>query len=293
MQCFTSTTATSEAHTIILKCPNKYCDLDYFPTFLLKCCIDQLIHPITTIINMSIQDGVVPDDFKQAMVNLLIEKLNLGEKNLLKNYSHISKMSFLSIVLEKVIANRIHDHISSQHLSNVLQSTYKRFHSTEKALLKIHNDIIICNMDNGKLTAFIMLDLYAAFDTIDHDILLQRLHRHFAISDTAFLSFSSYLSNRYQRINISGSRSCPKYIPFGVPQGSVLGPVLFSLYTTSLGRVITIRNINLITYMLNSRNFVSLSPTDTHTSKSTVTALLTSRRGGNHVNLSLMSIKLI
>ena len=92
-------------------------------------------------------------------------------------------------------------------------------------------------MDNGKLTVLTLLDLSAAFDTVDHDILLQRLHRHFGISDTALLWFSSHLFNRYQTINISDSCTCPKYIPFGVQQDLSLSSVLFSLYTTSLSRV--------------------------------------------------------
>ena len=83
-----------------------------------------------------------------------------------------------------------------QHLSKDIQSAYKRYHWTEMALLKIHNDIV-CNMDTSKCTALTLLDRSAAFDTTDHDIPLQRLHRHFGISDTALLWFSSYLSDRY------------------------------------------------------------------------------------------------
>ena len=141
------------------------------------------------------------------------------------------------------------------------------------ALLKIPNDIV-CNINNGKLTALNLLDLSAAFGIIDHHF-LQRLHRHFGISGAAFLWFGSYLSNRAQRINIPGSRSCPKFIPFGVPQGSVLGPVLFSLYTTSPSRFIINLNINHHLYADDTQVYISLSPTDTHTSISTVNDCLT------------------
>ena len=91
------------------------------------------------------QSGVVPQDFKQALVNPLIKK-----QTLCKNY--LRNLSFLSKILEKVVVNRLHEHIYNHHLSNDLQSAYKRFHSTETALLKIHNDIVD-NMDNGKVTA--------------------------------------------------------------------------------------------------------------------------------------------
>ena len=118
-------------------------------------------------------------------------------------------------------------HIYKHHLSNYLQSAYKRFHSIETDLLKIHNDIVDTT-DNGKVTALTLLDISAAFDKICHLILLQRLHRHVGIFGTGLRWFQSYFSDRHQSINIFGTISCPQDLPFGVPQGSVLGPVLFS-----------------------------------------------------------------
>ncbi len=125
-------------------------------------------------------------------------------------------------------------HTIEEHLlSNHVQSAYKRFHFTETALLKIHNDIqpVVCNMDNGKVTALILLDLSAAFDTIDYSTLLERLQGHFGISGTVFHWFKSYISNRQQRVHIDGSLSCPQYLHFGVPQGSLLGSYLVFFYT--------------------------------------------------------------
>ena len=99
-------------------------------------------------------------------------------RNEFKNYRPISNLSFLSKILEKIVAKRLNAHIEEQLLSNHVQSAYKRFHSTETALLKIHNDII-CNMDNGKVTALTILDMSAAFDTIDHSTLLEWRFWHF------------------------------------------------------------------------------------------------------------------
>ena len=128
--------------------------------------------------------GVVPREFKQALVNPLIKKQTLC-KNYLKNYHPISNLSFLSVkILENVVANRLHEHIYNHNLSIDLQSAYKRFHSTETALLKIHN-YIVDNVDNGKFTALTLLDRSVAFDTIGHLILLQRHRRYFGISDPA------------------------------------------------------------------------------------------------------------
>ena len=171
LQSFTPAT-TNEVLIIIKKYPNKSCDLDPFPTLLLKSCIDQLIFPITTILNLSMHSGVVPRDIKQALVNSLIKKQTLC-KNYLKNYrpSPISLFcqkywkKWLLIIAFMNIFTTITYHI------NDLQSAYKRFHSTETGLLKIHNDIVD-NMDNGKVTTLTLLDLSAAFDTIDNLILL-------------------------------------------------------------------------------------------------------------------------
>ena len=134
-------------------------------------------------------------------------------------------------------------HIEKQLLSNHVQSAYKRFHSTETALLKIHNDII-CNMDNGKVTALTLLYLSAAFDTIDYSTLLERLYGHFVISGTVFQWFKSYISNRQQRVHIYSSLSCTQYLHCGVPQASVLGPFLFCLYTTSISQIITNHDVS-------------------------------------------------
>ena len=169
MNQFTPTT-TSEVRSIILKSTHASCDLDPFPTRLLKHYIDYLIVPITAIINLSMQDGVVPHDFKQALVTHLIKK-KTHCRNEFKNYRPISNLIFLSKILERVVAKRLNVHIEEQLLSNQVQSAYKRFHSTETALLKIHNDMI-CNMNNGKVTALTLIYLSAAFDTIDHSTLL-------------------------------------------------------------------------------------------------------------------------
>ena len=159
-------------------------------------------------------------------------------------------------------------------MSNHVQSAYKRFHSTETAVLKIHNDII-CNMDNGKVTALTLLDLSAAFDTIDHSTLLERLYGDFGISGTVFQWFKSYISNRQQRVHIDGSLSCPQDVRFGVPQGSVLGPFLFCLYTTSISQIITTHDVSHHMYADDTQVYLELSQSDTHKSISSLSGCLT------------------
>ena len=115
----------------------------------------------------------------------------------------------------------------------------------------------------------------AAFDTIDHLILLQRLRRHFGISGTALRWFKSCVSDRYQSINISGTLSCPQHLPFGVSQGFVIGPVLFSLYTTSLSQVITNHNLSHHLYADDTQVYISLSQPNAQESVSTLSDCLT------------------
>ena len=177
----------------------------------------------------------------------------------------ISNLSFLSKILEKIVAKRLNAHIEEHLLSNHVQSAYKRFHSTETALLKIHNDII-CNMDNGKVTALTLLDLSAAFDTIDHSTLLERLHVHFGISGTVFQWFKSYISNRQQRVHIDGMRH------FGVPQGSVLGPFLFCLCQSVM---INTHDVSHHMYADDTQVYIELSQSDTHKSISSLSDCLT------------------
>ena len=185
-----------------------------------------------------------------------------------------TNLSFLSKILEKIVAKRLNAHIEEHLLSNHVQSAYKRFHSTETALLKIHNDII-CNMDNGKVTALTLLDLSASFDTIDHATLLERLHGHFGISGTVMQWFKSYISNRQQHVHIDGSLSCPQDVHFGVPQGSVLGPFLFCLYTTSISKIITTHDVSHQMYGDDTQVYIELSQSDTHKSISSLSDCLT------------------
>ena len=119
-----------------------------------------------------------------------------------------------------------------------LQSAYRKFHSSETALLYVQNDIL-ASLDAGHSTALLLLDLSAAFDTIYHSILTHRLQHWFGISSTALNLLSSFLSDRFQTVITPASKSNPVLLEYGVPQGSVLGPLLYSLYTTPLHSIIS------------------------------------------------------
>ena len=120
-------------------------------------------------------------------------------------------------------------HLNRYNLFSSFQSVYRPGHSTETALLKVVNDLLLA-MDEGKLSVLVLLDLSAAFDTIDHDILLHRLQYVFDIQGTVLPWFRSYLTKRFQTVSIQGTHSDPIELCCDVPQGSVLGPILFILY---------------------------------------------------------------
>ena len=135
------------------------------------------------MVNMSLSQGIFPSYFKTAHVSPLLKRPSLSSEDM-KNYRPVSNLSFISKITEKVVANRLHSHLHVSGTSNSFQSAYKKLHSTETALLKIHNDIVGA-MDKGRVTALTLLDLSAAFDMIDHKILLHRLQSWFGITGSA------------------------------------------------------------------------------------------------------------
>ena len=234
----TSFSAVSELYirTILNKSAPKTCDLDPIPTPLLFECLDIVLPSLTKIVNDSLLSGIFPDVHKSALVTPLLKKPNL-DPNDLKNFRPVSNLSFVSKLIEKVVLSQLSSHLNANHLFNPLQSAYRAGHSTETALVKIVNDLLLA-LDQGKISLLTLLDLSAAFDTIDHGILLDRLQSVFGVRGSALNWFTSYLSRRTQTVSINSASSDPALVHFGVPQGSVLGPVLFVLYTSPLSDII-------------------------------------------------------
>ena len=235
LNCFSSVTLQEIRH-IILKAPSKSCELDPLPSWQLKECVDELSPIVTSIVNASLNHAIVPLSLKTALIRPLLKKSGL-DKEVLKNYRPVSNLSFISKVLEKVVAKRLDDHMLDNNLYSSVQSAYRERHSTETALLKVQSDILTA-LDSGSGAVLLMLDLSAAFDTIDHGILLSRLNSLYGISGDALDWFKSYLSNRVQRVIIGDTVSECKNLNFGVPQGSVLGPKIYCMYTKPISDII-------------------------------------------------------
>ena len=155
------------------------------------------------------------------------------------------------------MAKQLNNYVDSEGLPNVNQSTYRRLHSTESALLKIQNDIA-ASMDSGKAVALTLLDLSAASTLLTNLILFNSLRDWFGADSTVLRWIKSYLSNRKQKVKLSNSFSDAFSLPYGVPQGSVLGPLLFTLYTTPLSNIISNFNVTHNLYADDTQIYLAL-----------------------------------
>ena len=200
--------------------------MDYIPTSLLLACKPVFSRLICRLTNLSFTQGCFPSSFKLASITPLLKKPNL-DKSLPANYRPTSNLNTISKILERLFLARFQPFISSSPNFNQFQSAYRRHHSTETAILSTL-DNIFHSIDNGKSTLLVSLDLSAAFDTIDHCILIKRLETSFGVSATVLSWLSSYLTDRQQSVSVGGHSSPFLVCDSGVPQGSVLGPILFN-----------------------------------------------------------------
>ena len=177
----------------------------------------------------------LPTAFKEGRILPKINKISLDKD--FSNYHPVRKLPFLSKALERVASIQVRDYLSTNQLYPRFLSAYREFHSTESALLRVHNDILR-TIDQKKEVILVLLDLSAAFHTIDHDILINRLKNKYGFTGTVLRWFESYIRECSQKVILGKAESNSQLIKTGVAQGSVLGPLLFILYFAPLEDVI-------------------------------------------------------
>ncbi len=184
---------------------------------------------------MPLQDGYVPNAWKDAHLLLILKKHRL--EALFENFRPVNNLSFVSKIAERAVVGQLLDHSENNAPLPTNQSAYRRFHSIETALVKVQNDILM-SMDQREVTLLVLLDLSAAFDTVDHEIMLEILKSCFGVNGGALGWIKSFVSDRKQFVSVNQVLSSSFPMITRVPQGSCLGPILLLFYVSKFFEII-------------------------------------------------------
>ena len=261
-----------QVRRIIISSPVKSCSLHPVPTFIVREFVDLLLPYLTCMVNASLAQGRLPSSEKHAIVTPLLKKpgLDIGD---MANYRPVSNLTFISKVVERAVAIQLSDYLMSNSLLPRCQSAYRKRHSTETAMLRVMSDFLLA-ADGRKVTLLGLLDMSAAFDCVDHVILLQRLRLRFGLTDDVINWICSFLIGRSQQVVYNGITSSTQPVFFGVPQGSVLGPILYVLYTAELEGIVERHGMKLHQYADDCQIYVSVSVADASVAASRLSACI-------------------
>ena len=253
-------TTTTEVRKVLTSTRLKPSPLDILPVSLLRQSIDVIAPVLAHMANLSFAQCHFPTAFKTAQVLPLLKKPGL-DRSSMSNFRPISNLSTVSKVIERLILNRLKPHLHSSRGFCRLQSAYRSGHSTETALLHVMNQVYSA-ADEKCATALVALDISAAFDTINHNVLIDRLDTQFGVRDAVSRWLQSYLSDRKQFVKLGQHSSDITPCDSGVPQGSVLGPLLFTAYTSPVGDVISSHGVSYHTFADDTQLLVTLNTSD-------------------------------
>jgi len=261
--------STDDVAAAIARLPDKSSTVDPMPVAVLKNVADLLTPFLTHVFNRSLATGNVPACFKDSFVTPRLKKSGLDEASP-SSYRPISNLTVISKLFERLVARQFVAYLEDNNLLPTTQSGYRRGHSTETATIRVLSDLLDA-VDRGDTAILVLLDLSAAFDTVDHEILLKRLRVTFGVNSVALSWFRSYLAGRKQRVRCGGKCSSIIDLACGVPQGSVLGPILFIIYTADLAALVQEHDLSLHQYADDSQIYGSSRPEATSTLSSDIT----------------------
>ena len=230
--------------------------VDGLNSIFIKGIANNIVKPICIAINASLNQGFFPDILKTSKVVPIYKSKS---KELFTNYRPVSLLPILSKIIEKIMHKRLYHFLTTKNILYNSQYGFRHNHSTTMAVMELVNKILL-GFENNNSTLAVFLDLSKAFDTIDHSILLHKL-AYYGIRGTALEWFKSYLYNRRQSVCYKGVQSENMDIHCGVPQGSVLGPLLFILYTNDFSKCL----VNAEALIFADDTTISLTNKDTNT----------------------------
>ena len=240
------------------------CGLDPFNFSKAPDIVPDLIPIFTSIINNCFSSGKFPTSEKVSLVRPLLKKTSL-DPEILKNYRPVSNLTYLHKLIEKSILSQLLPHLMKNNCISKFRSAYRSNHSTKTALCRVYNDLLK-NIQNAEIALLIMLDLSAAFDTIDFDLLFDDLKKA-GVTDDALNLLKSYITERFQKVAMNGDVSSSQELKYGVPQGSVLGPILFSLYASKLAEIMEAHGVKFHLYADDTQIYMPITNIDSSKEK--------------------------